>query len=111
LLYLDPSTSQISGAVTQNTLTNPSPSVTENLQGSSTATGTIGVSQQRKYTISGYINTSHGRVTTSVSQQQNFSSSEAIDFDIVNFSVLNQNTSVHNSVNSLTSVSSKTGTL
>ena len=111
LLYLDPSTSHISGAVTQNTLTNPSPSVTENLQGSSTVTGTIGVSQQRKYTISGYINTSHGRVTTSVSQQQNFSSSEAIDFDIVNFSVLNQNTSVHNSVNSLTSVSSKTGTL
>jgi hypothetical protein len=111
LLYLDPSSAQISGAVTQNSLSNPSPSVTENLQDSSTVTGTIGVSEKRNYTISGFIDTSHGRVSTSVSQQQNFSSTEAIDFDTVNFSVLNQNTSVHNSVNSLTTVSSRQGTL
>jgi hypothetical protein len=111
LLYLDSSTSQISGAVTQNTLNSPSPLVTENLQGSSTVTGTIGVSEKRKYTISGYIDTSHGRVTTSVSQQQNFSSTQAIDFDTANFSVLDQNTSVHTSVNSLTTVYSKEGSL
>jgi hypothetical protein len=111
LLYLDPNSPQVSGAVTQNTLTSPSPSVTENLQGTSTVTGTIGVSEGRKYTISGYIDTSHGRVTTSVSQQQNFSSSQAIDFDTANFSALDQKTSVHTSVNSLTNVSSKQGTL
>jgi Peptide N-acetyl-beta-D-glucosaminyl asparaginase amidase A len=111
LLYLDPSSPQISGVVTQNTLSSPSPSVTEDLQGTSTVTGTIGVSEKRKYTIAGYIDTSNGRITTSVSQQQNFSSSQAIDFDTVNFSVLDQNTSMHTSVNSLTTVSSKEGNL
>ena len=111
LLFLDKNSSEVTGAVTQNTLSSPSPSVTENLQGTSTVTGTIGVSEKRKYTIAGYVDTSYGRITTSVSQQQNFSSSEAIDFDTVNFSVLNQNTSVQNSVNSLTTVSSRQGKL
>lgn len=111
LLFLDPKSSEVSGAVTQNTLQSPSPSVTENLQGTSTVTGTIGVSQKRKYTIAGYIDTSHGRVTTSVSQEQNFSSTEAINFDTVNFTVLDQNTSVQNSVNSLATTLSKDGSL
>ena len=111
LLFLDKNSSEVSGAVTQNTLQNPSPSVTENLQGTSTVTGTIGVSQKRKYMIAGFIDTSHGRITTSVSQEQNFSSTEAIDFDTVNFSVLDQNTSMQTSVNSLTTVSSKEGNL
>jgi len=111
LLYLDPKSSEVSGAVTQNTLQSPSPSVTENLQGTSTVTGTIGVSQKRKYTIAGYIDTSHGRITTSVSQEQNFSGTEAIDFDTAHFSVLDQNTSVQNSVNSLATTLSKDGSL
>jgi hypothetical protein len=111
LLYLDRTSSEVSGAVTKNTLQSPSPSVTENLRGTSTVTGTIGVSQKRKYTIAGYVNTSHGRVTTSVSQEQNFSSTEAIDFDTVNFTVLDQNTSVQNTVNSLATTSSKDGSL
>ncbi|HUK47857.1 MAG TPA: peptide-N4-asparagine amidase [Terriglobales bacterium] len=101
LLYLDHDSAQVTGKVIQNTLSTPSPKVTENLQGTSTVTGTIGVSQKRNFTIAGYINTSHGRVTNSVSQEQNFSSSQQIDFDTVNFSVLDQNTSVNNSVNSL----------
>jgi Peptide N-acetyl-beta-D-glucosaminyl asparaginase amidase A len=111
LLFLDPKSSEVSGAVTQNTLQSPSPSVTENLQGTSTVTGTIGVSQKRKYTIAGFIDTSHGRITTSVSQEQNFSSTEAINFDTVNFTVLDQNTSVQNSVNSLATTFSKHGSL
>jgi hypothetical protein len=111
LLFLDPKSSEVSGAVTQNTLQSPSPSVTENLQGTSTVTGTIGVSQKRKYTIAGFIDTSHGRITTSVSQEQNFSSTEAINFDTVNFTVLDQNTSVQNSVNSLATTFSKDGSL
>ena len=111
LLFLDKNSSEVSGAVTQNTLQSPSPSIAENLQGTSIVTGTIGVSQKRKYTIAGFIDTSHGRISTSVSQEQNFSSSEAIDFDTVNFSVLDQNTSMRTSVNSLTTVSSKEGNL
>jgi hypothetical protein len=83
--------------------------VTENLTGTSTVTGSIGVSQKRKFTIAGYIDTSHGRTTTSVSEDQNFSSTTTIDFDTVNFTVLDQNTSVHNTLNSLTTTFGRGG--
>jgi Peptide N-acetyl-beta-D-glucosaminyl asparaginase amidase A len=112
LLYLDHDTAEVTGKVIQNTLSSPSPTVTENLQGTAIVTGTIDVSQNRNFTIAGYINTSRGRVTTAVSQQQNFSSSQAIDFDVanpLNPSVLDQNTSVENSVNSLTTSLSRDG--
>ena len=109
LLYLDPATAQVTGAVTQNTLTDPSPVVTENLQGTSTVTGTIGVQSQRNFTIAGFVNTSHGQVTTSVSQQQDFSSTQTIDFDTVNFTVLDQNTALNTSLDTVTSVSSNAG--
>jgi len=98
LLFLDHGSSQVTGAVTQNTLTAPSPSVTENLQGTATVTGTIGVTSDREFTIAGYVNTSHGKVTTAVSEQQKFSGTQTIDFDTVNFTVLDQQTSVQNSV-------------
>jgi hypothetical protein len=110
LLFLDSGTTQITGAVTGNTLTPPSPVVTENLQGTGTVTGTIDVSSNRKYKIAGYVNTSHGKVTTSISQQQKFSSTQTIDFDTVNFSVLDQNTSLETSLSSATTVSSDEGT-
>jgi len=107
LLFLDRNAAQVSGAVTKNTLSAPSPVVTENLTG--TVTGTIGVSQKRNFTIAGYTDTSHGRVTTSVSGDQNFSSTQTIDFDTVNFTVLDQNTSVQNTLNSVTRTVGKGG--
>jgi Peptide N-acetyl-beta-D-glucosaminyl asparaginase amidase A len=109
LLFLDPGTRQITGAVTNNTLTGPNPVVTEKLRGTGTVTGTINVTSNRKYTIAGYVNTSHGRVATSVSQQQNFSSTEKIDFDTVNFTVLDQNTALQTSLTSETTVSTAAG--
>ena len=111
LLFLDPGTTQVTGAVTRNTLTSPSPVVTENLQGTSTVTGTIGVASDRRFTIAGYVNTSHGKVTTSVSQHQKFFSTQKINFDTVNFTVLDQKTSVQTSVSSTTTVSSHDGTV
>jgi Peptide N-acetyl-beta-D-glucosaminyl asparaginase amidase A len=109
LLYLDRASSQTSGVVTNNTLSSPSPSVTENLQGTSTVRGTIGVSEKRNYTITGYVDTSHGRINTTVSQEQNFASTQTIDFDTVNFTVLDQKTSVQNTVKSLTTKFSREG--
>jgi Peptide N-acetyl-beta-D-glucosaminyl asparaginase amidase A len=111
LLYLDAGSSQITGAVTKNTLTSPNPVVTEDLQGTSTVTGTIKVVSDRSYTIAGYVNTSHGKVSTSIAQHQNFSSTQTIDFDTVNFTVLDQNTAVENKVDSKTTVSGDWGTV
>jgi Peptide N-acetyl-beta-D-glucosaminyl asparaginase amidase A len=105
LLFLDHGSKRVTGAVTENTLISPSPVVSENLQGTSTVTGTIGVTSDRKFSIAGYVNTSHGKVQTTVAQHQKFSSTETIDFDTVNFTVLNQNTSVQNSVATTTTVS------
>jgi hypothetical protein len=53
----------------------------------------------------GYVNTSHGKVATSVSAKQNFSSTQTIDFDTVNATILNQNTNVETSVATTTSIS------
>jgi len=111
LLFLDSGSTQVTGAITKNTLTSPSPVVTENLQGTTTVTGTIDVSANRNFSIAGYVNTSHGKVATSVSERQDFSSIQTIDFDTVNFTVLDQNTNVKTSVSSVTSVSSNDGTV
>lgn len=109
LLFLDHGSTNVTGAVVQNTLTPPSPTVTENLQGTSTVTGTIGVISNRKFIITGYVNTSHGQVATSISQEQEFSSTQTIDFDTVTFTPLDQKTSVNTSVESLTTVLSGDG--
>jgi hypothetical protein len=111
LLYLDSGSKQVTGKITKNTLTTPSPVVTENLQGSSTVTGTIGVTSDRLFTITGVVNTSHGKVVTSVTTRQNFASTQTIDFDTVNFTVLDQNTAVANNVNTATAVTDDLGTL
>jgi hypothetical protein len=74
LLYLDPDTPQITGAVTKNTLTAPSPVVTEKLNVQPTSIrGTVNVNSTRSFFISGYTNTSRGKVTTTVAQTVDFS--------------------------------------
>ena len=109
LVYLDPGSTQVSGGIIRNTLTAPSPQVTEKLQGTSVVTGTIGVTSNREYTIAGYVNTSRGRINTSITQSQNFSATQAIDFDTVNFTVLDQNTSLDTKVSGATTVSGPGG--
>jgi len=106
LLYLDHGSTRVTGAVTKNTLSAPSPVVSENLQGTTTVTGTIGVASNRNFTITGYVNTSHGKVTTSVSEQRRFASTETIDFNTSTGNPLDQNTAVQNSVATTTTVSS-----
>jgi len=110
LLFLDHGSSQVSGAITRNTLTAPSPLVTENLQGTSTVTGTIGVTSDRKFTIAGYVKTSHGKVSTSVAVHQDFSSTQTIDFDTVNFTVLDQKTALRSKVSAISTVRGDEGT-
>lgn len=111
LLFLDKGSAQVTGAVSKNTLAAPKPVVTENLQGTSTVTGTIGVTSDRRFTIAGYVNTSHGKVSTSVQEHQYFSSTQTIDFDTVKATVLDQNTAVQNKVSATTTVSGEEGTV
>ena len=77
LLYLDASTTQVTGSVTKNTLAGPNPVVTENLNVQPTfTTGTVGISSKRSFEISGYINSARGPVTTRVQQTVTFSNDQ-----------------------------------
>jgi len=111
LLFLDKGSRQVTGALTTDTLTAPSPVATDNLHGTTTVTGTIGVTQDRNFTIAGYVSTSHGTIETSIAGLQRFSSTSTIDFNIATDDPLDQNTSVENSLLTTTTVSSLAGSL
>ncbi|HVR23719.1 MAG TPA: peptide-N4-asparagine amidase [Candidatus Polarisedimenticolia bacterium] len=103
LLYLDSGSTQTSGAITQNTLAGPSPVVTEklNVQPASIK-GTVEVTSKRNFAISGYVNTSHGKVTTRVAQTVSFYNHQY--FSITGNAYL-QDISQGTTVNSYTTVS------
>jgi len=75
LLYLDPNQSTVTGELTKDTLPSK-PEVTildgltygsgQALFGGPPATGTVGTRSRTDYTISGYVNTSSGKVTTTI---------------------------------------------
>ena len=75
LLYLDHGSTQVTGAVTQNTLTPPSPSITENVHTSRNGDvgGSVKTASTHNFTIAGYVNTSAGTVTTTLAQNIKFS--------------------------------------
>jgi hypothetical protein len=102
LLYLDPDSTQVTGAVTTNTLAGPSPVVKENLNVQPTyIKGTVDVTSDRSFTITGYANTSKGKVTTKVAQTVDFYSYQY--FDITGSEYL-QEISQGNTVASTTTV-------
>jgi hypothetical protein len=74
LLYQDPSSTQIRGAVTENTLSAPAPSIVENLHTAKNGNiqGTVTTKSGHNFKVSGYVNTSTGPVTTTLSQNINF---------------------------------------
>jgi hypothetical protein len=75
LLYLDSGSTEVTGALTNNTLTVPSPNITENIRvgKNGNLNGTVNTSSGHKFQISGYVNTSLGTVTTTLTQDINFS--------------------------------------
>jgi hypothetical protein len=110
LLYLDHGSKHVTGSLTKNTLTAPSPVVKENLTGTTTITGTVGVTQNRNFITSGFVNTSHGRVSTTVVGEQRFGSLTTLDVNTVTQSPLDQNTVLQsNAVSRTTTVFSRDG--
>jgi len=83
LVYTDHASKKITGGILSNTLSAaPSPTVDENISydpSTQAYTGTIGVGSKRSFAISGYINTSHGRVVTTVRQNVNFLNTQTFD--------------------------------
>jgi len=76
LLYLDHGSRQVTGALTENTLGPAAqPAITEalNTAADGTITGTVTTTASRRFTIAGYVDTSHGRVVSRVEQQLAFS--------------------------------------
>ena len=75
LVFTDHGSREVSGGLISNTLSAaPTPQIKENLTTSSSGvvTGTVSVSSNRTFSISGFVNSSHGRVVTTVQQQVNF---------------------------------------
>lgn len=82
LVFTDHGAKKVTGGVLSNTLSAaPTPVVTENITSSTAGvyTGNILVTSQRKFEISGYVNTSHGRVETTVRQNVGFSSNQTFN--------------------------------
>ena len=99
LAFEDHGASKVTGGVLTNTLTEPNPVVQENIVTGSgpTYTGSVTVGSNRRFTISGYVNTSHGRVETTVDQTVDFLSKQEFDVN-ANTDVQNaQQTTTHDS--------------
>ena len=82
LVFTDHGSREVTGGLISNTLSAaPNPQVNENLTTSSSGvvTGTVSVSSNRTFSISGFVNTSHGRVVTTVEQQVNFLSTQTFN--------------------------------
>jgi hypothetical protein len=81
LVYTDHGSREVGGELTSNTLSaEPSPVVSENLATTNgVTTGTVSVGSNRSFSISGYVNTSHGRVETTVEEKVNFLSTQTFN--------------------------------
>jgi hypothetical protein len=74
LLHLDAGSTQVTGALTANTLAAaPTPVVASTI--GSNGLGTVTVTSNRSFTLAGYVDTSHGRVDTSIDQAFAFDAS------------------------------------
>jgi hypothetical protein len=82
LVYQDHHSKKVTGGVLENTLTEPSPVLTQNISYDSTTgeyTGTISDDSERSFVIKGYVNTSHGRVETTLAQKITFNNNQEFD--------------------------------
>jgi len=74
LVYEDHGSKRVTGEVTEDTLAAPNPSLVSNINidSSGNGGGTATVTSVQKFAISGFVNTSHGRVTTTIDGNVDF---------------------------------------
>ena len=79
LVYTDAHAQHVTGGVLTNTLTTPTPVITDNtaVDASGNVSGNVLVTSNREFTISGYVNTSRGHIVTTVHQNVGFSNNQA----------------------------------
>ena len=108
LLYQDKGWTQVIGGVTKNNLKAPTPTVTENLatDANGTTTGTVAVGSTRKFAITGFLDTSHGRVQTTVKQTVGFLSTQTFK---INSTTEIQNVAQTSTVDSVTTTEDGSG--
>ncbi|MGA2980510.1 MAG: peptide-N4-asparagine amidase [Terriglobales bacterium] len=100
-LYLDKNATQITGAVNTNTLAAPVPSVFENISVAKNGNiqGAVNIKSSHNFEISGYANTSHGLVTTTVAQDINFANLQYFKITNVEYEQnINQTSTLHSIV-------------
>lgn len=77
LLFLDHAASQVSGGIELNTLGSPNPVTEQSVStADGTTSGTFKVTSSREFTIRGFVNTSHGKVVTEISQTVDFANDQ-----------------------------------
>src|SRR5579863_2412831 len=92
VLYEDHGGKTVTGATTKNTLTAPNPTVvnTVSFDSSGVGGGTITTTNTHNFTIEGYVNTSHGRVTTTLDEKVNFQNVTDISLTASNQEIQNE---------------------
>jgi ethanolamine utilization microcompartment shell protein EutS len=80
LIYEDHGSKKVTGEVTENNLAAPNPALVNHVtvDTNGNATGVVTVTSAQNFTIAGYINTSHGRVSTKIQQNVNFSNAQTV---------------------------------
>ena len=113
LVYTGPAGSVTTGALTADTLSAaPTPKVEESLNTAAdgTVSGPVNVSSSRAWTISGYINTPSGRVTTTIQASNSFGNMQDEKVN-GNTSLFKQNLTQSTEQHELTTTVSSTGTV
>ncbi len=109
LLYLDHNSQKVTGALLKDTLGQPDPTVKENIKTNGIAYyGTVSVSSNRGFVVSGYVNTSHGKVETDVAQSITFSSAQTYNV-YIDGSVYDQTVKQNTGMAAQTSTKSSAG--
>jgi hypothetical protein len=98
LLFEDHGSKQVTGEVTLNTIQSPNPVVTTNLEvNGGNVKGTVNTTSERRFQLAGFVNTSHGKVDTSLEQNVDFNNRQKFN---INASIYVQDISQLTPVNS-----------